>query len=135
MSVPDPTDADPVTRRWGQITVTSRVVITPVGVYDLAGTRWSADEHWQTSRRRPTWALVAGLLTWWTVFGIAFFYVVREEHWGQVSVTMQAPNGGWWTDTMHVNSPQHRASLMSDVMALDNWSITALNAQQPTGAL
>lgn len=119
-----PTNADPVTRRWGQITVTTRRVITPAGVYDLAGTRWSAEQQWSTSRDRPTWAFLAGVLTWWTVFGIAFFYVHRTEQWGQVSVTMSAPNGGWWTETVQINSPQQRTAMMNDVMGLDNWSLS-----------
>ncbi len=121
---PNPsTGDDPVTRRWGQITVTTRHVITPAGVYDLVGTRWSAEQQWETSRVRPTWALLAGVLTWWTVIGIAFFYVSRTEQWGQVSVTMSAPNGGWWTDTMQINTPQQRTALMNDVTSLDNWSL------------
>lgn len=117
---------------WGQMTVTSEHVITPVGTFDLIGTRWSANEAWQSQRVRPGWALVAGLLTFWTVVGIAFFYVSKVVQCGQVTITMEAPDGSWWRETLPANDPLLRSQLTRDVMVLDNWSIAAQASNQPS---
>lgn len=107
-----------------QMTVTDRHVHTPVGVYDVIGTRWTWESSWGSNRVQPVWSLVMGLLTFWTVIGIAFFFVSRTEHWGRVTVTMTAPTGAWWSETVQVNAPAERARLEQTLMLLDNWSIS-----------
>ncbi len=117
--------SEPVRLQLSQMTVTDRHVRTPIGVYDLVGTRWRWESSWGVNRVQPVWSLVMGVLTFWSVIGIAFFFVYRTEHWGRVTVTMTSPTGAWWTETVPVNAPGERAHLAQTLMLLDNWSIAA----------
>ena len=117
--------SEPVRLQLAQMTVTDRHVRTPIGVYDLVGTRWRWESSWGVNRVQPVWSLVMGVLTFWSVIGIAFFFVYRTEHWGRVTVTMTSPTGAWWTETVQVNAPGERAHLEQTLMLLDNWSIAA----------
>ena len=116
-------EPDQVVHQWGEMTVTSQHVHTPTGVYELVGTRWSCEEQWQTFSKRPAWAMVLGLFTFWTVIGALFFFVTTTEHKGSVAITMQSPTGAWWKTTVQANQPQERQQLRNDVMWLDNWSV------------
>ncbi len=118
-------------RTWGQIAVTADHVSTPVGTFPMIGTRWTAEEAWESWRDRPAWALVLGMLTFWTVVGAAFFFVTNTRHWGQVTITMHAANGAWWRETLQVDVPAERARLIQDVMLLDNWSLAAERQLHP----
>jgi hypothetical protein len=108
-----------------QMRVTDHHVQTPIGVYDLAGTRWRWESSWGADRVQPTWSFVMGLLTFWTVIGIAFFFVLRADPWGRVTVTMTTPDGAWWSETVQVNATADRVRLEQSLMLLDNWSIAA----------
>jgi len=108
-----------------QMTVTDHHVHTPIGVYDLVGTRWRWESTWGADRVQPVWALVMGLLTFWTVIGIAFFFVSRTDPWGRVTVTLTTPDGAWWSETVQVNAPAERLRLEQTLMLLDNWSVAA----------
>lgn len=114
-----------------QMTVTNDHVQTPIGVYDLVGTRWRWESQWGSNHVPPVWALVMGVLTFWSVIGIAFFFVTRTETWGRVTVTMTTPDGAWWSETVQVDTPTDRLRLEQTVMLLDNWSVAA--QQQITG--
>lgn|GEM_PF-1555202 len=108
-----------------QMTVTDHHVQTPIGVYDLVGTRWRWESSWGADRVQPVWALVMGVLTFWSVVGIAFFFMSRSVPWGRVTVTMTTPDGAWWSETVQVNATADRLRLEQTLMVLDNWSVAA----------
>ena len=116
-----------------QMTVTNTQVHSPVGTFDVVGTRWRWESTWGIDQQQPAWALIAGILTFWTVIGIAFFFVSRSVYWARVTVTMTAATGAWWSETVSCTTPEDRSRLEQYLMHLDNWSLTAATALPNAG--
>ena len=127
------TNDETVLLQLNQMTVTDTHVHSPVGTFDFAGTQWRWDSTCATDHRQPVWALILGVLTFWTVLGIAFFFVSRSVYRARVVVTMSTPNGAWWSETLLFTTPEERADLEQYLMCLDNWSLTSATARAETG--
>jgi len=97
--------AEPVLVSVGDITCTASEIVTPVGTYPLAGTRWTVNDLSRTGRSTPTWAIVLAILLFFVcLLGLLFLLVREERTSGVVNVTVQR-NGLLYTTTIPAYSP------------------------------
>lgn len=75
----------------GDVVISDHWLVSPSGTVPVAEVQWSTQHLWQSHRRIPPPAIVAAVLTFWTLIGLLFLLAREERTSGSVQVTVSGP--------------------------------------------
>ncbi|HLU45400.1 MAG TPA: DUF1707 domain-containing protein [Natronosporangium sp.] len=84
------TPPEQVLLQLGDMTVTSTTIYTPSGPIPLRGAQWMIQDHWTTTQKIPTWAIVLAIVGFFclTIFSLLFLLAKETVYQGVVTVTV-----------------------------------------------